>query len=41
MLQTHLRHLDLLNMADKFAGEGSVSAALLDNTSKKDADEES
>jgi hypothetical protein len=33
MLQTHLGHLDFLNMADKFAGEGSVSAALLNNKS--------
>jgi hypothetical protein len=31
MLQTHYGHLDLLKLADKFAGEGSVSAALLNN----------
>lgn len=34
MLQAHYGHLDLLKLADKFAGEGSVSAALLNN--KKD-----
>ena len=28
MLQTHLGHLDFLNMADKFAGEGSVASVL-------------
>jgi hypothetical protein len=32
MLQQHYGHLDLVKLADKFAGEGSVSAALLDNT---------
>ena len=40
MLQTHYGHLDLLKLADKFAGEGSVSAALLDNTTSKDSDKE-
>ena len=38
MLQAHYGHLDLLKLADKFAGEGSVSSALLDNTTSKDAD---
>ena len=28
MLQTHLGHLDFLNMADKFAGEGSVASVM-------------
>ena len=35
MLQAHYGHLDLLKLADKFAGEGSVSSALLDNTTSK------
>jgi hypothetical protein len=34
MIQAHYGHLDLLKLADKFAGEGSVSEALLNN--KKD-----
>jgi integrase len=33
MIQAHYGHLDLLKLADKFAGEGSVSAALLNNKS--------
>jgi hypothetical protein len=28
MLQTHSGHLDMLNMADKRAGEGSVASVL-------------
>jgi len=33
MLQAHYGHLDLLKLADKFAGEGSVrQAALNDDT---------
>jgi integrase len=39
MLQTHYGHLDLLKLADKFAGEGSVSAALLDNTTNNGEDD--
>jgi integrase len=39
MLQAHYGHLDLLKLADKFAGEGSVSSALLDNTASKDEDD--
>ena len=31
MLQDHYGHLDLLKLADKFAGEGSVAGAVLNN----------
>lgn len=33
MLQTHYGHLDLLKLADKFAGEGSVTSVLKKNKS--------
>jgi integrase len=36
MLQAHYGHLDLLKLADKFAGEGSVAEAVLNNQDDDD-----
>ena len=36
MLQSHYGHLDLLNLADKFAGEGSVAESVLNNHADND-----
>lgn len=36
MLQAHYGHLDLLNLADKFAREGSVAESVLNNHADND-----
>jgi integrase len=36
MLQTHYGHLDLLKLADKFAGEGSVAGVLRKTKANED-----